>query len=1535
MKKRLLSIFLVLSMLCSFLPTSAYAEGEAVPLTITDAITTNGHLTVTGGTGPYTWQKKTGTGNYEDITYTVYETVGSNIAKDGSWLSVVLTGGGITESSYVTYKVTDTAGTSVEFAQTKYSTKLLNGSFETPTFSSSYSQPGVNTTGLYWKTTAAENKIELARANGNRYFGVSSTPDGTQFAELNCQEEGSLYQDVMTVPGETLSWSFAHRARLQSWGGDPGRSPVYFEGEDTMALVIMDATKFGTTINTQEDILKVVADPTTYNAYVLTNSAGGSWETVSGNYVVPEDQYMTRFFFVSISAASGNVTIGNLIDNVHFTSEKTPVANTATLSIKKVATSTDTTLTTFPNPTIKIYEYVAPTTVGETGTKGNLLWTVTLTANSTTATEIINVPAGTYYIEESGAELTGYSLATTYSVTNPFTITDTDLNTSKAITVTNTYAKTTTDVSVTKVWEDNDNQDGLRTDSVTVELYADNVTTGKTLTLNSTNNWSGKFENLDLKTSTGTTITYTVKETAITGYETTITGSQYTGFTVTNTHTPEKTSIDVTKSWNDNSDQDGIRKDSVTVILVADGVETETTLVLNENNNWTGSFTDLDKYKEGKEIVYTVKEVAVDGYTSVVKENENGGFTITNTHTPEKTSVSVTKTWNDNDNQDGIRPEEITVYLYVDGAIKETVTIKADTDGNWSYTFTDLDKYNNGKLISYTVGEKAIDGYTTNLSGNVESGFVITNTHTPEKISIPVTKVWEDDNNHDGMRTSEVTVILSANGQEADRLVLNASNNWTNSFTGLDKYKDGKEITYTVSEVTVDNYTATITGDQASGYTITNTHENEKTEVKVSKVWVDNDNQDGIRPEEITVYLYADGAVKETVTIKPDANGNWSYTFTDLDKYDNGKEITYTVGEKAVNGYTTDLGGSVETGFVITNTHTPKKTNLPVNKVWKDNGNQDGFRLENITVVLLADGEETTTTLTLNANNNWADTFVNLDKYKDGKEIVYSVKEVTVNEHYTSVVEKNANGGYTVTNTHETEQTEIVVSKAWSDNNDQDGVRPSSVTVVLIADGTDTDKTLVLNENNNWSGSFTNLDKYKDGKEIVYTVKELTVTGYTSEITKTESGDYSITNTHEVEKTEVSVNKVWDDANNQDGLRTGSVTVVLLADGVETSNTLVLNADNNWAGSFTDLDKYKDHGKEIKYTVKELPITSYTTTITGDQINGYTITNTHTPEKISLPVTKTWNDNDDQDGVRPTSVTVVLVADGTDTDKTLVLSEQNNWTGSFAELDKYKEGKEIVYTVKELTVTGYTSEITSLTDGGYSITNTHTPETTSISGTKHWDDNGNQDGARPTEITVNLLADGVIYKTITVTEATDWTYTFEDLPVYKDHGTEIVYTISEEAVDYYTTTYDKFDIINTHTPNKINVKVTKVWDDKDDKDQIRPKEVVVYLVINGDETDIQVTLSRDVGWTSYFVGLDEYDNGEKIEYTVVEKEVDGYTTTYTGDMTEGFVITNSHTPIPVPDTGDHSHIFLWIAVLTVSTAALATAVVLKKRKINE
>ena len=115
-------------------------------------------------------------------------------------------------------------------------------------------------------------------------------------------------------------------------------------------------------------------------------------------------------------------------------------------------------------------------------------------------------------------------------------------------------------------------------------------------------------------------------------------------------------SIDVSKAWQDNNDQDGIRPDEITVILLANGADTGRTLALNEENNWMGSFTELDEYYAGQTILYTVKEVTVNGYQSTIIGNVKTGFTITNTHIPETIHVSGNKTWDDANNQDGKRP---------------------------------------------------------------------------------------------------------------------------------------------------------------------------------------------------------------------------------------------------------------------------------------------------------------------------------------------------------------------------------------------------------------------------------------------------------------------------------------------------------------------------------------------------------------------------------------------------------------------------------------------------------------------------------------------------------------------------------------------------------------------------------------------------------------------------------------------------------------------------------------------------------------
>lgn len=593
------------------------------------------------------------------------------------------------------------------------------------------------------------------------------------------------------------------------------------------------------------------------------------------------------------------------------------------------------------------------------------------------------------------------------------------------------------------------------------------------------------------------------------------------------------------------------------------------------------------------------------------------------------------------------------------------------------------------------------------------------------------------------------------------------------------------------------------------------------------------------------------------------------------------------------------------------------RTSVSVSKSWDDNNNQDGIRPASAEVQLLKDGLPFGDPITLNAENNWSYTWDDLIAESEGKCHVYTVQELNVAAGYMPSVD-GENNAYVITNIHAPEQISVPVEKVWNDSSNQDGIRPDSVTVKLKADGVDTGKTLTLNADNLWKGSFTGLDKFKAGKEIKYTVEENSTNGYTAKVeANSSSGGFTITNSHTPETITIEGSKTWTDAGNQDGIRPDSITINLLKNG-NVIQTKVVTESDGWAWSFAGLDKYENQGETVVYTISEGDVTGYTVSY-----EGYDITNTHATYKRDVTVSKVWNDKDDQDGIRPADITVVLMADGQETRNTIVLSDANNWTASFTGLDKFKAGEEIKYSVKEVTVNGYESVVTGNMDDGFTITNTHTPETISITGLKAWDDADNQDGNRPEFITVNLLRDGQVIDTRKVTAADDWSYTFADLDKYENGGEEVFYTITETSVDGYSTTYDEFDITNSYTPKETSITVTKAWADSNNADGIRPDKVTVKLLADGADTGKTLVLGKNSNWTGSFTGLAKYDKGQLIEYTIKEVPVDGYKTVITGDAETGFVVTNSHTVLP--NTGDRSHSMPWLMLMLGAGAALAGA----------
>ena len=697
----------------------------------------------------------------------------------------------------------------------------------------------------------------------------------------------------------------------------------------------------------------------------------------------------------------------------------------------------------------------------------------------------------------------------------------------------------------------------------------------------------------------------------------------------------------------------------------------------------------------------------------------------------------------------------------------------------------------------------------------------------------------------------------------------------------------------------------------ADSVTVKVANEPERVDLAVQKVWNDADDQDGMRPDEITIRLLANGEEVAGKTLTLNADNGWSGSFTGLDVYSEGVAIDYTVEEVSVAGYTSNITDAAD-GFTITNTHTPEKTAVSVQKVWNDADDQDGMRPDAVTVRLLADGQKTDRALTLNADNDWAGSFSDLAVYNAGQPIAYTVEEVSV-AGYTSNI-TDAADGFTITNTHTPEKTAVSVQKVWDDADDQDGMRPAEITVRLLADGESTDRALTLNAGNGWSGSFTDLDVYNAGQPIAYTVEEVNVAGYQSSITGDAADGFTITNTHTPGKTALSVKKVWDDADDQDGMRPAEITVRLLADGESTDRALTLNADNDWAGSFSDLDVYSA-GQPIAYTVEEVNVAGYQSSITGDAADGFTITNTHTPEKTALSVKKVWDDADDQDGKRPETVTVRLLADGQNTDKTLTLNADNDWAGSFSDLDAYKEGAAIVYTVEEADVAGYQPQITGSAATGFTITNTHTPETITVSGSKTWNEADGRDDRRPDAITIRLLANGeeVAGKARTVTAADGWAWRFTDLPKY-ENGQEIVYTIAEDAVPGYTATVDGFNVTNTKDILSGSLTVSKTVSGNAG-DTEREWAFTVWL----DDTDI----NGAYGDMTFVGGMATFllRHGESatatglpagVSYRVTETGAnqDGYDTTKHGDkgvIPEGGTATatfdNAKTIAPPPTTG--------------------------------
>lgn len=854
---------------------------------------------------------------------------------------------------------------------------------------------------------------------------------------------------------------------------------------------------------------------------------------------------------------------------------------------------------------------------------------------------------------------------------------------------------------------------------------------------------------------------------------------------------------------------------------------------------WLEETAAPDGYQIMSPITITV---GADGVVTVNGHNvtdKGGTGQVQALDAPKTTNLTVNKVWDDNDDQDGKR-RTVTFDLYrklageadytkMDGQSRDINVNAGDSAAYWF----DLPVMVGGKQAEYKAVEAtAIDGYTTPqctdpASAVDGSGMVMTctNTHAPETTSLGVNKKWNDADNQDRSRPNSITVHLVKNGVKTNQsATLNAANNWSNAdaFTNLPVYENGMKITYGVQEDVPSGYTVTTDGvDKNRNITLTNTHHpNNK------KVWFSKQSLGG--QELAGAMMRLTGTLNDTT--KTFAAQTWP---------SNGSQQsfildpgTYTLTEtKAPAGYTKadDIVFRVDTG-------TDDKLQV---RIRQSDGSYvaaddslitmvDAYQPHRVAIAKnsLTDGITNIAGATMSVTGRTLDgksvnsitwtTKQGQSQQLDLQPGTYTLSETNPPAGYTKADDitfsVDINGKITVDGKTQTDGTLTMVDKP-----DTNGIFFSKTAVGGGAElaGAEFNLTGSTFEGKTidpitWtSGGTPKRFMLEDG---VYTLTETKApTGYEAVkpltftvregqvyIDGVLQSDRTIRVEDCIATTMVRVRKVWSDSNYGD--RPEKVTFHLLRNAkelIDRQYTVEVDSSSLWTHTWTDLPRYDENGERYNYTVDEettqkLKDGSYRVSITKRPYQDgaeYTVLNTREPDAINAKVTKTWEDNANNDGKRPTKLTFHVWGtsnqpkDPTDlmqgfearTEQIIVQdvnvssdADKQFWT--FEGLPKQNiYGKSYTYTVTEESVDGYTTSGCSTDADGtngsdakaaeqrtgcvftptgsstekekdFQVTNKHTPETTTLNVTKQWDDDSDSDNGRPNSLTIWVLS---------------------------------------------------------------------------------------------------------------------------------------------------------------------------------------------------
>lgn len=540
--------------------------------------------------------------------------------------------------------------------------------------------------------------------------------------------------------------------------------------------------------------------------------------------------------------------------------------------------------------------------------------------------------------------------------------------------------------------------------------------------------------------------------------------------------------------------------------------------------------------------------------------------------------------------------------------------------------------------------------------------------------------------------------------------------------------------------------------------------------------WSDDNNADNTRPTEIKAY-YGD----KEITLS-EAN-NWTGEILSVPD-----SRGWTLGFNTA-GYDSPVQVSNKDGITI---YRISKSTVPTAPVtawveWEDADNSRKTRPKSVQLILEGNGEPVGEPQTVNTPAKSA-TWDNMP----ANGIKYTVKQMDSLSAYTTDC-----NGLTVTNTLKTGTLNLKVSLDAPEGADLSGLK-------LAIDGPDPllKKTLTYAD---VKGGTVSLGPVLEGAYLVRdTNADTLVEGYVMDPANSKVADAVYVKNGENPTLEFKY--AWklpeplDEEAEEDYdplANTGNLTFEILGPDARTKPMTIKYSDfKNGKFELPDLEPgvYTVVERNAEKLVKYYTLTSNSTTglavdvkadgtATAKLFNQYVIPPTPEPdaEFVDIPVTKTWNDNNNADGNRPASVTARLYADGVEVDSH-VLTAAENWQFTFAEKPRYQEDNktEIVYTVGEDAVAMYAATV-----NGYNIVNDYQPEVTSVSVSKVWDDNNNEQNLRPDSIAVSLSDGQKVVKVVVLNEANGWTATVNNLPTVVN-GQNAQYAWKEQQVLSYS-----------------------------------------------------------------------------------------------------------------------------------------------------